>query len=200
MEPVCVLRILKYPHPALRHTSKLLCRVDNGLKDIIRQMFDLMYEHKGIGLSANQVGLPYRLFVLNLDPDQKKAEDEQVFINPVIVRRGGKIVEVEEGCLSFPEIYAPVKRPEKIVLSAYNLAGDELNLHLTGLAARATQHEYDHLDGVLFIDHLAPGARLSVKQALSDLEVEFAGGRQRGVIPADEHIAARLAELEALRT
>jgi peptide deformylase len=199
MEPKFVLRVLKYPHPALRHKSKSLCRVDGDLKDTIRQMFDLMYEHKGIGLSANQVGLPYRLFVLNLDPEQKRVEDEQVFINPVIVRRSGT-TEAEEGCLSFPEIYAPVKRSEKIVLSAYDLAGNELNCRLSGLPARAAQHEYDHLDGILFVDRMSAGALLSIKEALQDLELEFVGSRQRGAIPADEHIAAQLAELESLRT
>ena len=112
----------------------------------------------------------------------------------MIAKRSGT-VEAEEGCLSFPEIYAPVKRSEKIVISAYNLAGEEVNYELTGLFARAAQHEYDHLDGVLFIDRLTPSGLLSVKQALSDLELEFQGDRQRGVIPDDQQIATRLAEL-----
>ena len=156
MEPKPVLRILKYPHPALRHKSKPLRRVDGELKNIVREMFDLMYQQKGIGLAANQVDLPYRFFILNLEADPAKGQ-EHVFINPVISRRHGS-VEAEEGCLSFPEIYAPVKRSEKIVLSAYNLDGEEVNYELNGLFARTVQHEYDHLDGKLFIDRLSPAA------------------------------------------
>ena len=193
-----MLRVIKYPHPALRHESKRLRRVDGELKDTVREMFDLMYEHKGIGLAANQVNLPYRFFILNTEGDPQKGQ-EYVFLNPEIVKRSGT-AEAEEGCLSFPEIYAPVKRSEKIVLSAYNLAGEELNCELTGLLARAAQHEYDHLDGVLFIDRLTPTGLLSVKQALLDLERQFEGDRQRGIIPDDQQIASRLAELEALRT
>jgi peptide deformylase len=193
-----VLRIVKYPHPALRHESKPLRRVDGELRKMVREMFDLMYEQKGVGLAANQVELPYRFFILNLEGDPAKAP-EYVFLNPVISRRSGT-VESEEGCLSFPEIYAPVKRSEKLVLSAYNLDGEEVNYDLSGFFARAIQHEYDHLDGVLFIDRLTPSGLLSVKQSLSDLEMEFRGDRERGVIPSDQEIAARLAELERLRT
>lgn len=193
-----MLRIVKYPHPVLRHKSKPLTRVDAELKNIVREMFDLMYQQKGVGLAANQVELPYRFFILNLEGDPAKAP-EHVFLNPVISRRSGT-VEAEEGCLSFPEIYASVKRSEKLVLSAYNLDGEEVNYELSGFFARAIQHEYDHLDGVLFIDRLTPSGLLSVKQALSDLELEFQGDRERGVIPTDAQIAARLAELERLRT
>src|SRR3990172_2308966 len=197
MEPP-VLRIVKYPHPALRHKSKPLRRVDGELKSTVREMFNLMYQQKGIGLAANQVDLPYRFFIINPEGDPEKGQ-EYVFLNPVIGKRSGT-VEAEEGCLSFPEIYAPVKRSAKIVISAYNLAGEEVDYELSGLLARAAQHEYDHLDGVLFIDRLTPTGLLSVKQALSDLTRQFEGDRQRGVIPDDQQIASRLAELEQLRT
>jgi peptide deformylase len=193
-----VLRILKYPHPALRHKCKPLRSVDGELKNTVREMFELMYQQKGVGLAASQVGLPYRFFILNLEGDPAKAP-EYVFINPVVSRRSGT-TEAEEGCLSFPEIYAPVKRSEKIALSAYNLSGEELNYELSGLFARAVQHESDHLDGVLFIDRLTPSGLLSVKQALSDLELEFEGDRERGIIPPHQQITARLAELEQLRS
>ena len=193
------MRIIKYPHPTLRHQSKPLRRVDAELRKTAGEMLDLMYEHKGIGLAANQVDLPYRLFVMNIQGDPEAKELEHVFINPVIVKHSGT-AEGEEGCLSFPEVYAPVKRSEKIVISAYNLAGNEVSYELTDLAARAAQHEADHLDGVLFIDRLSPSARLSVKQALADLQTEFQGSRDRGLIPDDHQITARLAEVEALRT
>jgi peptide deformylase len=193
------VRIIKYPHPTLRRKAKPLRRVDAELRLLVGQMFEMMYEHKGVGLSANQVDLPYRLFLLNLSSDPAEKDQEYVFINPTISKRTGS-AEAEEGCLSFPEIYAPVRRSEKIKISAYNLAGEEVSYDADGLFARAAQHEYDHLDGVLFIDRLTDSALLSIKQSLLDLECEFVGDRERGLIPDDQQIASRLAELEALRT
>ncbi|MEN6408048.1 MAG: peptide deformylase [Thermoguttaceae bacterium] len=192
------LRVLKYPHPALRHKSKPLRRVDGDLKNVIREMFDLMYQQKGVGLAANQVDLPYRFFVINPEGEPAKGR-EFVFLNPVLSKRSGT-VEAEEGCLSFPEIFAPVKRSAKVTVSAYDLDGQEIHCEFDGLMARAVQHEYDHLDGVLFIDRLSPTGLLSVKEALAELEREFEGDRQRGVIPDDQKIASRLERLEQLRT
>jgi peptide deformylase len=192
------VRIVKYPHPTLRHKSKLLRHVDAELRNIVREMFDLMYAHNGIGLSANQVDLPYRLFIVNPKGDAAAKDEELVFINPLITRWSGN-AEADEGCLSFPEIYAPVRRAEKIQIAAYNLAGEEVHYEPTGLLARAAQHEYDHLDGVLFIDRLTPGHLAEIRPALEELELEFAGDRQRGVIPDDQQITARLTELEGLR-
>jgi len=193
------VRIVKYPHPTLRHKSKPLRRVDRELVTIVRQMFELMYEHRGVGLAANQVDLPYRLFILNPENEDDNKDGELVFINPVITQRKG-MVEQDEGCLSFPEIYAPVRRPDKITITAYNLAGEEVTYNADGLLARAAQHEYDHLDGVLFIDRLTPANRLKIKEALADLDREFQGDRQRGLIPGDDRLSARLAELEQLRS
>jgi peptide deformylase len=173
--------------------------VDGGLKKMIRQMFELMYEHKGIGLAANQVDLPYRMLLVNVTGDPAAEDEEHVFINPVITQRKGSI-EDREGCLSFPEIFAPVVRPEKIQVNAYALNGEELSYELDGLYARAVQHEADHLDGVLFIDRLSPANQLAVKEDLAALEREFHTYRQRGQIPDDAQIAARLAELETVRT
>jgi peptide deformylase len=193
------LQIVQYPHPTLRHLSKPLRRVDAELHKIVREMFDLMYQAKGVGLAANQVDLPYRLFVINLEADPAKRDLEYVFINPVITARKGS-AEAEEGCLSLPGLYGDVRRPEKVTLNAYNLAGKELTLELDGLFARAAQHEIDHLDGVLFIDRLSPTGAIDAKPAIEDFETSFAGRRSRGEIPSDAAIASRLAELEKLRT
>lgn len=193
------MQIVKYPHPTLRHQSKPLRRVDSGLKKMIQEMFDLMYEHEGIGLSANQVDLPYRLVVINVSGDPAIKDEEYVFINPVVSDRKGT-EEDREGCLSFPEIYAPVARPERVAVNAYALNGEELSFEFDGLYARAVQHEVDHLEGVLFIDRLSPGNLLAIKEDLAALEREFYAYRQRGRIPDDAQIAARLAELEAART
>lgn len=194
------MQIVKYPHPTLRHKSKPLRRVDAELKKMIREMFDLMYANAGIGLAANQVDLPYRLIVINVKGEATATEEEHVFINPVILSRKGKIEEKEEGCLSLPEIYAPVKRSSKIVVNAYNLKGEEVTSELEGVYSRVVQHECDHLDGILFIDRLSPANLLKVKQALEDMESAFSGERQRGMIPNDLHITHRLNELETART
>jgi peptide deformylase len=196
-----LLRIINYPHPTLRRPSKPLKRVDAELHALVREMFDLMYskEHRGVGLAANQVDLPYRLFIVNLSSDPAIKDEEHVFINPVLsLPKGGE--EDEEGCLSLPGLFAPVRRPEKIRINAYNLAGQEVVYDLDDLFARVVQHEADHLDGVLFIDRLAPTVELSVRDRLLEFEQDFASRRQFGEIPGDEEILSRLAELEALRT
>jgi peptide deformylase len=192
------VNIVKYPHPTLRHTSKLVKKVDADLRRMVAEMFALMYENRGIGLAANQVDMPYRLFVLNLEGKPEAKEDEHVFINPVITQRQG-MAEAEEGCLSFPKIWAPVRRAEKITVTAYNLAGDQLRYELEGLYARVVQHETDHLDGVVFVDRLSEASQKSVKPALAKLERQFQEDRAADLIPDDEQIAARLAELENLR-
>jgi peptide deformylase len=166
---------------------------------MVRQMFELMYANEGIGLASNQVDLPYRLFILNLAADQAARDEEHVFINPVISNRKGS-AEDREGCLSFPEIFAPVRRPEKIVLNAYTLTGEEVNYELEGLFARAVQHESDHLDGVLFVDRLSPTALGDIRDDLAALESEFRHERERGRIAGDAQIVARLTELETART
>jgi peptide deformylase len=195
------LRIINYPHPTLRRPSKPLKRVDAELHKLVREMFDLMYakEHRGVGLAANQVDLPYRLFVVNLSSDPVIKDEEHVFINPVLSQPKGSD-EQEEGCLSLPGLFAPVRRPEKVIINAYDLAGQELIYELDDLFARVVQHETDHLDGVLFIDRLASTVEASIREKLVEFEQEFASRRERGEIASDAEIFARLAELEALRT
>ena len=131
---VRILRIVKYPHPTLRHKSRELKRVDADLRRAIAEMFELMYEYRGIGLAANQVDLPYRVFILNVTGDPDARDQEHVLINPTILKWSGT-VEAEEGCLSFPDIYAPVRRSERIVAAAYNLAGEEKRYEVDGLFA-----------------------------------------------------------------
>lgn len=196
-----MLRVINYPHPTLRHVSKPLKRVDAELHKLVREMFDLMYtkEHRGVGLAANQVDLPYRFFVVNLSGDPAIKDEEHVFINPVLSQpKGGE--EQEEGCLSLPGLFAPVRRPERIRINAYNLAGQEIIYDLDDLFARVVQHETDHLDGVLFIDRLASTVEASIRDKLVEFERDFNGRRERREIPSDQEISARLAELEAQRT
>ena len=188
------LRVIKYPHPTLRHESKPVKRVDAELVRIIREMFQLMYESHGIGLAANQVGLPLRLFVANLSAESGSGE-EQVLINPVIARPKGN-EEGEEGCLSFPDLWGPVIRPKEVTVNAYNLRGEEIKANLSGMLARVVQHEYDHLDGVLFVDRMSSTAKAQVQPTLDEFELEFRSRRETGEIPDDQAIAAGRDEWE----
>lgn len=197
--PVDHLDIIQYPHPTLRHRAKPLRRVDDVLRRMIGEMFGLMYNARGIGLAATQVDLPYRMFVVNATGDPHETSEEMVFINPVLSQPKGT-AEGEEGCLSLPGLYADVKRPERIVLNAYTLSGEEVNMELDGLMARVVQHETDHLNGVLFIDRLSTTASMAVKDVLTDFEQIYAGKLERGEIPNDAAVAKRLAELERERT
>jgi len=193
------LEIIHYPHPALRHVSKPVKRVDAELHDMIAQMFELMYVHEGVGLAANQVDLPYRMFVTNPSGDPKNRDAEHVFINPVL--RGGKgQAEDEEGCLSIPGVLGPVSRKEKITIEAYDLQGESFVGELDGLFARIVQHETDHLDGMLFIDRLSPAQLADLRGELEEFEIDFRSRRDVGETPSDEQIVARLEELEKLRT
>ncbi len=192
------LEVIHYPHPTLRHVSKPLKRVDRELREMIAEMFALMYKHEGVGLAANQVDLPYRLFIANPTGDPNETESEHVFINPVL-RAGKGQVEGEEGCLSIPEVKGNVVRKERITIEAYNLAGEQFIGELDGLFARIAQHEVDHLDGVLFIDRLSPSQRIDISGQIEEFEIDFQSKRDHGEMPSDEQIAARLAELERLR-
>ncbi len=193
------VQIIKYPHPTLRHKSKPLKRVDRELKQIVAEMFELMYADDGIGLAANQVDLPYRLFVMNVKGDPAEEGEARAFLNPVITRKSGS-AEAQEGCLSLPGIWAPVRRPEKIVVTAYGMDGNEFCLEMDGLYARAVQHEVDHLDGVLFIDRLSEANQLAVREDLEALVQQFETSRRLGAIGTDSQITTRLEELELART
>src|SRR5205823_11352797 len=137
------------------------------VRQYAQQMLELMYESKGLGLAANQVALPYRLFVMNPTADPLQREHELVCINPVILERKGS-VEGEEGCLSFPGLYQKVRRAKSIKVRAYNLDGEAIEEAWADLEARVVQHEVDHLHGVLFIDKMGPIAKLASRGTLKE--------------------------------
>ena len=147
------MKIVHYPHPALRRKAQPLTVVTEQVCQDAEEMLELMYAGCGIGLAANQVDLPYRLIVLNLSGDPEQTDQEQVLINPVILDRQGT-VEESEGCLSLPGVFVKVRRDERIRVRAYNLEGAVIEKDLTGLESRAWQHEIDHLEGVLIIDRM----------------------------------------------
>ena len=193
------LQIVFYPHPALRWKSKDITRVDPQLKEWVNQMFELMYEAHGIGLADNQVALPYRMFVINPTGDPEQPEYEQVFINPEILRRNGS-EEVEEGCLSMPEIFGPVNRAERIVVEAFDIDGQQFRFELEGIEARVVQHENDHLDGVMFTERVSPDTLSELQPQLKDLSTRFVTAQENGQIDSDEQLMQRLRQLEAERS
>ena len=192
------LEIIHYPHPTLRYKSKPIARVDANLREAIKAMFPLMYEARGIGLAANQVDLPLRVFVLNLEAKPDEGE-ELVFINPTISKPKGTD-EKEEGCLSMPGINGHVRRPETIHVQAYDFNGNLFEADVSGLLARAIQHETDHLDGVLFTDKLSETGKLEVRDELYEMEVAFESSRETGNIPGDAQITQRIQEIEKAYT
>jgi peptide deformylase len=190
------MQIVLYPHPALRFKSVPIAEIGPDLRNTVREMFELMYAAEGIGLAANQVGLPYRLFVLNLTGKQEEKDQEHVFINPEIVKRKGT-QEAEEGCLSFPKLYGQVRRAGEIVVEAFDLEGQGFELTIDDLASRAIQHETDHLDGKLFIDRLSEADQREALAKISDFESQFRRQQELGVVPPDTEIAAELQRLAA---
>ena len=189
------LQIVHYPHPALRWKSKPITEINAALRATVGEMFELMYAHRGVGLAANQVGLPYRLFVMNPAGDPAEKDLEFVFLNPEILRRNGS-VDGEEGCLSLPELYGPVRRAAQVLISAFDLQGQEFELKLDDFPGRIVQHESDHLDGVLFIDRVSDSARHEFEPHLAELEARFRRRQQAGEFPSDEQIRRQLRDLE----
>jgi peptide deformylase len=142
------------PDPVLRQVSKPIERVDADLQRLTDDMLETMYDAPGIGLAAIQVGVPRRMLVIDLS---KEGEEKQplVFINPEIVSSSDDRSVYEEGCLSIPDYYAEVERPAKVTVKYLDREGKEQSVEADGLLATCLQHEIDHLNGVLFIDHIS---------------------------------------------
>ena len=189
------MEIVRYPHPALRWKSKPVTEINAKLRSTVQEMFELMYEAKGIGLAANQVALPFRVFIVNPSGDPEHADEEQVFVNPVITSRKGS-AEGEEGCLSLPETWGQVRRAEEIEVEAFDLKGREFRLKLKEMHARVVQHETDHLDGVLFPDRMTDTARREIAPQLEEFEAIHRRRQEAGLCPPDKVLKARLRELE----
>lgn len=184
-----------YPHPVLTFRSVDVTRIDETLRRTVRKMFDLMYEANGIGLAANQVGLPFRMFVINLAARPGESDQELVFLNPVIRRRKGEEI-AEEGCLSLPGLYGDVRRSATVVVDAFDLSGQGFALELDELAARAVQHETDHLDGVLFTDRMRDdGTSAAVDVQLPKFAKVFRQVQKEGRMRPDELLLAELQEM-----
>ncbi|EGD57800.1 peptide deformylase [Novosphingobium nitrogenifigens DSM 19370] len=183
---MAIREILEVPDPRLKQVSKPVEVFDDELKTLVADMFETMYDAPGIGLAAIQVGVPLRVLVIDLQPDDPDAEPEVctahgghhhthqptkkeplVFINPVLSSLSEDLAVYNEGCLSVPEIYAEVTRPSRIHARWQDLDGNVHEAEIDDLLATCLQHEMDHLEGILFIDHLS---RLKRQMALKKLE------------------------------
>jgi peptide deformylase len=186
LPPMAIREIIEIPDPLLKQVSKPVESFDDELKTLVADMFETMYDAPGIGLAAIQVGVPLRVLVIDLQPEDMDAEPEvctahegeehthrplkkepRVFINPEILDPSEEHSVYNEGCLSVPEIYADVERPAKIRARWQDLDGAVHEEEMEGLMATCLQHEMDHLEGILFIDHLS---RLKRQMAMKKLE------------------------------
>ena len=149
---MAVLPIRKYGDPVLREPARPVESFDDDLQKLIDDMIDTMYAAPGVGLAANQIGVPLRLMVIDLTVGEEP-DNVHVFINPEIIETEGEITE-EEGCLSIPDFVEIVTRPEKLVVRYHERDGSRREMNADGLMARAICHEIDHLDGTLFVDYL----------------------------------------------
>lgn len=190
------MKIVHYPHPALRRESRPLTSIDKKLHLQVGEMFDLLYEAKGLGLAANQVALPYQLLILNVSGNPQDPKQGRAYINPVILERKGS-VEGEEGCLSLPGLYQKVRRAKTVKVRAYDLKGEAVEVVCNDLEARVWQHEVDHLHGILFIDKVGAIAKLAARGPVKDFERDFRRAQQRGEIPPDAEIEKYLTALES---
>ena len=150
---MAVLKVITYGNNILRTPSKEVLKISAKIQKLVDDMFDTMYANNGVGLAAPQVGFNYKIFVID-DSGEEEIPRPKVFINPRIVKKDGA-VNSYEGCLSFPEVYINVRRCENIVIKAKDIKGRPFTVEAKGgsLLARAIQHENDHLEGNLFIDH-----------------------------------------------
>ena len=156
---MALLPIIEVPDPLLRETSAPVERFDDELRGLVQSMFDTMYAAPGIGLAAIQVAVPRRLLVIDLqEPKEEEGEPVRrphVFINPEIVRVSDDTNVYTEGCLSIPDQYAEVERPARVVARWFDADEKSHEAEVDGLLATCLQHEIDHLNGVLFIDHIS---------------------------------------------
>ena len=180
-----ILEIVKYGHPALRQKGAPITEITPEIRQLIRDMFETMYKAAGVGLAAQQVGKPLQLTVIDVREVKDRPSTLEiggktvpvaehmpmVLINPVI-RPFGDPATGPEGCLSFPEVYADITRPEKVEVEALNAEGKTIQFVAGGLLSRAVQHETDHLNGILFIDRMSSSVKAGLKADLEEIQAE----------------------------
>lgn len=161
---MALLEIVKYPDAVLERTGDVVTEFDARLKKLVADMFETMYAARGVGLAAPQVGVSQRLFVMDCPREDGKA-DKLAIINPEIILVEGSQLG-DEGCLSFPDVYFPVKREMRAIVRAQDVNGEWFEFDSTELSARCILHETDHCDGIVFINHTTPLKRQMVKRKM----------------------------------
>ena len=175
-----ILPILPYGNPILKAKALEINKSYPKLKDLIKNMWDTMYSANGVGLAAPQIGLSIRIFVIDTFPFSEQEElskkesielssFKKVFINPKIIEKNGKDWDFNEGCLSIPDIREDISRKESIKINFLDENFVSRNLILSGIKARVVQHEYDHLEGILFTDYLSPLKKRILKKKLYNI-------------------------------
>lgn len=159
---MAILVIRKYPDPILRKKAETLKEVTESDRQLIGDMIETMRAAEGVGLAANQVGVPKRIFVFNPSLDEWKSE---ALINPHIIKRRGRQTS-EEGCLSLPDISEKVRRPSYLLIEGLDINGKQYKFEANGLLARIIQHEIDHLNGILLISRVNPLRRIKALRQL----------------------------------
>jgi peptide deformylase len=160
--------IVKYGHPVLEKTGQQVAVFDGDLEKLVADMFETMYAAHGVGLAAPQIGISKRLCVIDISSNENPG-NRIVLANPVVVSTDGKQTD-EEGCLSLPSFRAPTTRPMRATVRGQDITGKELTLEGEGLLARAFCHEIDHLNGVLFIQHLSMLKRDSIRRRVKKMQ------------------------------
>jgi peptide deformylase len=163
---MAVRKILHYPDKRLREPAQPVTRFDEDLARLLEDMAETMYAAPGVGLAAPQIGVALRIFVIDVSTGENEPSDFRVFINPELVETTGKVCN-EEGCLSFPGVHEEVWRAERVRVRAQNAKGETFELETDGILAIAVQHENDHLNGKLMVDHLSMLRRRMVHRTMS---------------------------------
>ncbi|MEE9404707.1 MAG: peptide deformylase [Algisphaera sp.] len=161
------LKVVNYPDPVLLQVADAVPTVDDTVRAVAARMIELMHEHRGVGLAAPQVGLPWRMFVAN--PEQT-LDGDRVYINPQLLNPSSSTSARDEGCLSLPHVTAEITRPVEITIEATGLDGETFSETSDVFPARVWQHEYDHLEGVLLLDRMTRVDRMANKRAIRELE------------------------------
>jgi peptide deformylase len=168
---MAIRTILRYPDPRLQQVAAPVERVDDGVRELVADMARTMYEAPGIGLAATQIDVHLRVIVIDLS---EKRDALQVFINPEILNAGGEVTVHEEGCLSVPGIFENVERPGTITVRALNERGETFTIDAEGLLAVCLQHEIDHLNGRVFVQHLSRLKQSRIRAKLAKQERDAA--------------------------
>lgn len=161
------LSLVYYPDPVLRQKAQPIQQITDEVRAVAMRMIQIMHEAPGVGLAAPQVGLSWRLFVARPGGE---ADRDYVFINPVLKDPTRELSDYDEGCLSLPNITAPIRRPKGVTIEALDLDGNPVRIRSDEFPARVWQHEFDHLEGVLILDRMAQIDRVANKSAIRELE------------------------------